>query len=78
MKKFEKKVEDFTCFNCGSFVKGNGYTDHCPSCLASKHIDINPGDRSSNCNGYMMPFRTEYKNSTFTIYYKCKKCNLIK
>ena len=29
-------------------MKGNGYTNHCPKCLWSKHVDINPGDRGAN------------------------------
>jgi len=44
-KKFQKRIENFTCEKCGLFVKGTGYTDHCPNCLWSKHMDINPGDR---------------------------------
>ena len=46
-KKFERNREDFTCNNCELFVQGDGYTDHCPSCLYSKHVDINPGDRQA-------------------------------
>ncbi|MHA1253793.1 MAG: RNHCP domain-containing protein [Candidatus Helarchaeota archaeon] len=57
-KKFSRKIEDFTCINCGKYVVGNGYTNHCPNCLYSLHVDINPGDRLSDCKGIMIPLRT--------------------
>lgn len=73
-KNFERKVEDFKCENCGTFVKGDGYTDHCPNCLYSKHVDINPGDRASSCGGMMKPISADVKESGYKIYYKCEKC----
>jgi len=54
-KKFKRTKENFTCENCGFLVEGDGYTNHCPRCLWSKHVDINPGDRCSNCFGMMEP-----------------------
>jgi len=50
-KKFQKKKEDFKCEKCGREVIGTGYTNHCPDCLWSKHVDVNPGDRQSKCLG---------------------------
>lgn len=38
-KNFTRVIEDFICENCGTEVKGNGYTNHCPKCLWSKHVD---------------------------------------
>lgn len=75
---FRKKIEDFICENCGFKVKGNGFTDHCPKCLASKHVDIEPGDRLSKCGGLMLPISVDYSNYEFTIVYKCFKCGSIK
>lgn len=75
MKKFTKKVENFVCENCGNKVIGNGYTNHCPKCLHSKHVDINPGDRLCTCNGLMIPFEILQKNGEFIIVHKCKKCS---
>ena len=77
-RKFQKYVEDFTCENCGAAVKGNGYTDHCPKCLVSKHVDINPGDRASECKAAMKPVRTHYADGSFIITYRCSKCGLVK
>jgi len=74
MKKFTKKIEDFVCENCGTKVSGNGYTNHCPNCLYSKHVDINPGDRMSECGGLMKPIEILQKNGEFIILHKCEKC----
>ena len=74
MKKFQKNVEDFVCENCGTYVKGNGYTNHCPNCLWSKHVDINPGDRASNCRALMKPIFQEISNGEQIITHECIKC----
>ena len=78
MKKFQRKKEDFVCENCGTKVKGNGYTNHCPVCLYSKHVDINPGDRLSNCHGLMIPEDFEIRNGGYIIIHRCLKCGLKK
>lgn len=74
MKKFQRHQEDFTCENCGTFVKGNGYTDHCPKCLFGKHVDINPGDRACTCHGLLEPINVENYKDGYRISYKCKSC----
>ena len=74
-KRFKKTVEDFVCDNCGLAVNGDGYTDHCPKCLYSKHVDVMPGDRSNSCLGSMHPTSTVYKKDTIIIYYICEKCS---
>lgn len=71
---FKKNPEDFTCFICKERVKGTGFTDHCPKCLWSKHVDINPGDRESDCLGLMEPVGVEIKTGEWRIFYKCQKC----
>lgn len=74
MKKFTKTTENFTCAHCGADVLGNGYTNHCPKCLWSRHVDNNPGDRQSNCGGMMRPISIEQKAEKFIIIHKCEKC----
>lgn len=74
MKRFTKTMEDFVCAHCGAEVFGNGYTNHCPKCLYSKHVDNNPGDRQSNCGGMMKPISIEQKGGEFIITHKCEKC----
>jgi predicted RNA-binding Zn-ribbon protein involved in translation (DUF1610 family) len=77
-RKFQRKVEDFKCEHCGEEVKGNGFTNHCPKCLWSKHVDVNPGDRASECGGLMKPIGAEYKSDQFTITYECESCGEVK
>lgn len=77
-RKFQRRTEDFVCDHCGAAIKGNGYTDHCPICLYSKHVDINPGDRASACAGPMEPIGAYGDSKGITITYKCKRCHAIK
>lgn len=74
VKKFTRKKENFTCENCGKNVVGTGYTNHCPSCFFSKHVDINPGDRMSECHGMMEPIGIETEKGTDYVMLKCQKC----
>ncbi len=79
-KKFKMLDEDFTCIVCHQKVKALGYTarDHCPYCLSSLHVDINPGDRKANCLGILKPIDFEKGKKDWKIVYKCIKCNKIK
>lgn len=74
MKRFIKKIENFTCSHCGFFVKGTGYTNHCSKCLYSKHVDVNPGDRKALCQGLMKPIGIKQRHGEFFIIQKCTKC----
>lgn len=51
--------DTFICKVCGRTVvpenAGSGHRNHCPNCLASLHLDIEPGDRESDCGGIMEP-----------------------
>ncbi len=77
MKQFNMMDENFICENCGKEVKKANYTarDHCPYCLYSKHVDINPGDRANPCKGLLKPIGIEKFKDTYKILYKCTKCN---
>ena len=76
MKKFHKLDETFTCENCHQKVKPLRYSsrDHCPYCLYSKHVDINPGDRSNSCKGLLKPIGLEKYKDTYKIVYQCESC----
>ena len=76
MMHTRKVVEDFICENCGYKVKGDGYTNHCPNCLWSKHVDDQvPGDRASQCQGLMKPVGVLVKRGEISkIEHKCQKC----
>lgn len=80
-KRFKMIDENFICEVCGSKVEKLGYTarDHCPYCLSSKHVDINPGDRRADCGGVLEPVGIENaKKGNYKIVYKCSKCGKIK
>ncbi|MGN0919782.1 MAG: RNHCP domain-containing protein [Alphaproteobacteria bacterium] len=72
--KFTRTTEDFECAFCGTHVKGNGYTNHCPECLSSLHVDVNPGDRACACRGLMLAEGWEQKKGQEYIIQKCEKC----
>jgi Zn finger protein HypA/HybF involved in hydrogenase expression len=80
IKKFQKRVENFTCINCNKDVVGDGFTNHCPECFYSMHVDIFPGDRMNKCGGILEPVYVE-KNGVekngfdrYLIKFKCQKC----
>lgn len=77
-KKFTRTTEDFLCGKCGFHVEGTGYTNHCPECLWSKHVDINPGDRAADCLGLMEPMRVEKTKSEYSLLHRCSVCGYIK
>jgi len=77
MKIFQRRKENFKCENCGYEVIGNGYTDHCPKCLYSKHVDINPGDRLSKCKGLMKVTGFEIRHGQYILCFKCLKCGYL-
>ena len=51
--------DSFTCKVCGRLVvptgAGSDHRNHCPNCLSSLHLDIEPGDREADCGGIMDP-----------------------
>ena len=76
-KKFTRTIENFVCGHCGTKVKGNGYTNHCPNCLWSKHVDNYPGDRSNACGGLMEPVNLELQKGIYHITHRCQSCGAI-
>jgi DNA-directed RNA polymerase subunit RPC12/RpoP len=72
--KFTRQPEDFACLHCGTQVRGNGYTNHCPRCLWSRHVDIRPGDRASECGGEMEPIGALYEGGRTIVLQRCLTC----
>ena len=76
-KRFTKNDAGFVCKNCGFKVQPLGKTsrNHCPRCLCSIHIDINPGDRANTCGGTLRPIRAlpDAKRG-YIIIHRCEKC----
>ena len=77
LRKFTKKKEDFKCSKCGTEVIGDGWTNHCPNCLWSKHVDINPGDRAEECCGDMEPIGIDIKEGNVRIVHRCVRCQKV-
>jgi hypothetical protein len=72
--RFTRKREDFVCGQCEAKVRGNGYTNHCPKCLWSRHVDVQPGDREAECQGMMQPVAALFERDGYVIVQKCQKC----
>ncbi len=76
-KLFTKNDDSFVCAACGFEVLPLGYTsrNHCPRCLCSLHVDINPGDRACDCRGIMRPVKVlPDAKKGYIIIHKCTKC----
>lgn len=73
-RQFQRRIEDFICLNCGHAVQGDGYTNHCPQCFCSRHVDINPGDRAATCGGLMRPVALEMRRGDYVIMQRCEVC----
>lgn len=71
---FIRRRENFICEHCGANVKGNGYTNHCPECLYSKHVDRDPGDRLETCHGLMPPVAVEMARGESLLVHECELC----
>ena len=70
--------ESFTCRVCGREVvpdgAGSDHRNHCPNCLTSLHVDNRPGDRASDCGGYMDPVAVWVKkNGEWAIIHRCRQ-----
>ena len=73
-KRFQRRIEDFVCGHCGARVAGDGYTNHCPLCLWSRHVDVNPGDRAADCGGAMRPVAVEPARGGWSLTHICEIC----
>lgn len=80
MRRFigQGKNTGFCCAHCGREVPplANGsYRNHCPYCLYSVHVDINPGDRASDCGGLLAPVAVDYSGKKgWVIVHRCQEC----
>lgn len=72
-------METFTCAVCGKECKPEGaaseHRNHCPNCLSSLHVDVEPGDRASDCESPMDPISVWVKkNGEWAIIHRCRRC----
>ena len=71
--------DSFTCRVCGRLVTpqsaGTDHRNHCPNCLSSLHVDIEPGDRASDCGGIMEPAAVWVRRGgEWAIIHRCRRC----
>lgn len=74
--------EIFTCKFCGRKVvptgAGSAHRNHCPNCLCSVHLDIDPGDRAADCGGLMEPIAVWVrKNGEWAVIHRCRICGTL-
>ena len=71
--------EAFTCRCCGRLVTPDGaasaHRNHCPNCLTSLHVDVEPGDRAADCGGLMEPVAVWVrKGGEWAIVHRYRRC----
>ena len=72
----------FTCRSCGRLVTpgeaGTRHRNHCPNCLASLHLDVEPGDRAADCGGLMEPVAVWVRRGgEWAVIHRCKRCGAL-
>ena len=72
----------FTCKVCGRLCTpesaGSDHRNHCPNCLSSLHVDIEPGDRASDCGGIMELVAVWVRRGgEWAIIHRCKRCGAL-
>ena len=77
-----ERHDHLVCKVCGRLVvsagAGSSHRNHCPNCLSSLHVDIEPGDRESDCGGIMEPVAVWVrKNGEWAIIHRCRRCGAL-
>lgn len=79
-KRFSKNDSGFVCAACGREVLPLGYSsrNHCPFCLCSLHVDVNPGDRANECGGILRPIQVlPDARRGYVIVHRCERCGAV-
>jgi hypothetical protein len=76
------KNEAFRCMHCRKDVPtdapGTAHRNHCPGCLWSKHLDIEPGDREADCGASMEPIAIAVrKGGEWLLVHRCNGCGTL-
>ena len=72
----------FVCRHCGRMIipegAGSGHRNHCPNCLVSLHLDIEPGDRASDCGDLMDPVAVWVRGKgEWAVIHRCRRCGAL-
>ncbi len=60
-------------------MTNGSYRNHCPSCLWSKHVDVESGDRSAACRGLMRPTGVGHRSGKgLVIVHRCIACGFVR
>ncbi len=75
--------EGFVCCHCGWRVardaQGTRNRNHCPQCLWSRHLDVQPGDRAAACGGAMKPVAVSARDDgEWSIVHRCEQCGAVR
>lgn len=76
--------EAFRCVGCRLDVPlvapGTAHRNHCPHCLASRHVDGRvPGDRAASCRGRMVALSlTVREDGEWVLIHQCQACAALK
>ncbi len=76
------KEGTFTCRACGFTVTPEGagtrHRNHCPRCLCSLHLDVEPGDRAADCGGTMEPIAVWVRRGgEWALIHRCRVCGAL-
>lgn len=75
-------TESFYCKKCGRLVvsigSGSDHRNHCPNCLTSLHLDVEPGDREADCGGLMEPVAVWVRSKgEWAVIHRCRRCGAL-
>lgn len=74
--------QGFRCVVCGADVpalENGSYRNHCPHCLHSRHVDVNPGDRANPCQGTLVPIGVEHSGKKgWVVVHRCDRCGEVR
>ncbi len=75
-----RRDEGFVCVACGGEVPPRRVTsrNHCPFCLASRHVDVVPGDRSEHCGGTMPAVSVSGPVGSLVLEHRCERCGIVR
>jgi hypothetical protein len=78
-----REPDSFRCVHCDLDVPatamGTAHRNHCPACLWSRHVDVEAGDRASDCHASMEPIAIAVRgDGEWVLIHRCKGCDELK